>query len=67
MPLSSRRAIVWVISIVLAILGMLLTVWALGTTLERYSIANLSLLVISYGSLAWIWLDYFMKTDMLQK
>ena len=67
MPLSSRRAIVWVISIVLAILGTLQTVWALDTTLERYGYANLSLLVISYGSLAWIWLDYFMKTDMLQK
>lgn len=67
MTLSSKRAVVWMAAIFLGLLGAAMTVEILGTTYERYGYTNWVLLAVSYTGLLWIWLDYFMKTDMIQK
>jgi uncharacterized membrane protein YwaF len=41
-------------------------VLAFGTTLERFSVTNALLVVVSLGALAFIWLDYFLKTNYLR-
>lgn len=37
-----------------------------GTTPEKFAYSNVILLFLSTAALAAIWLDYFMKTDLLK-
>lgn len=65
MPLGSRRAIVWVVSITASILLSLGTVAVFNTTFEKYGVINMFVLGVGYFGVLWVWLDYFLKTDML--
>ena len=72
----AKRVGVWVISIAVGIAAGYATVAAFGTSVDRYAvdlnfgildilINNFTFLCLSYASLIWIWLDYFLDTDML--
>ena len=72
----AKRVVVWVISIAVCIAAGYATVAAFGTSMDRYAvdlnfgildilINNFTFLCLSYASLIWIWLDYFLDTDML--
>jgi hypothetical protein len=39
---------------------------AFGTTLERFSVVNGFLVTASLSAVAFIWLDYFLKTNYLR-
>lgn len=67
MPLGTRRAIVWILSVVLGVASAIGTVLAFGTTFERYGFANIAVLAVGYFGVLWIWLDFFLKSDMLPK
>lgn len=72
----SRRIIVWVLSSGIGVAGAFGTVAAFGTTVEKYAvdlnfglldiiINNFFFLFLAYAALAWIWLDYILKTKFL--
>ena len=72
----AKRVVVWVISVVVGMAAGYATVAAFGTSVDRYAvdlnfgvldvlINNFAFLCLAYASLIWIWLDYFLGTDML--
>lgn len=75
--LIGKRVFVWVLSIAIGISGAFATVAAFGTTVERYAVKlnfgwldlivnNFFFLGLAYAALAWIWLDYILKTQILR-
>lgn len=73
-----KRVIVWVLPIVIGVAGALATVSAFGTTVNKYAvnlnfgwldliINNFFFLCLAYATLAWIWLDYFLKTKIMSE
>ena len=71
-----KRVVVWVISIAVGMTAGYATLAAFGTSVGHYAvdlnfgildvlINNFTFLCLSYASLIWIWLDYFLGTDML--
>jgi|TARA_B110000263_G_C15271234_1_gene493602 hypothetical protein len=72
----AKRVVVWVISVAVGMAAGYATVAAFGTSVDYYAvdlnfgfldvlINNFAFLCLSYASLIWIWLDYFLGTDML--
>ena len=72
----AKRTVVWVISVAVGMAAGYATVAAFGTSVDRYAvdlnfgvldvlINNFAFLCLAYASLIWIWLDYFLGTDML--
>lgn len=64
--MSVRRTIVWVVSGLTgtAAVGGVLIVFS--TTLAKFSFANALLVFLSIGSLAFIWLDFILRTQYLR-
>ena len=67
-----RRTIVWTISTIVGLAGSAAIVFLVfQTTLAKYRIwfdGDLAVFqALAIFSLAWIWLDYFLGTDMLPK
>ncbi len=63
--MSTKRALVWVISIGLGVILSFLTVYLFDTTIEKFIVGNFAMLIISIAAFFWIWLDYFLGTEML--
>ncbi|MGA9532370.1 MAG: hypothetical protein WBR18_06605 [Anaerolineales bacterium] len=63
--MTVRRSIVWVISVVFGVAVTYGTIAFFGTTLARFSISNALLVFFSIGSLAFIWLDFILRTQYL--
>ena len=64
--MSIRRTIVWIVSTLAgaaAVGGVLI---AFSTTLAKFSTANALLVFLSIGSLAFIWLDFVLRTQYLR-
>jgi hypothetical protein len=64
--MNIRRAIVWGISIIFGAISAVGVLLVFNTTIEKFSITGLVLIFLSLGSLAFIWLDYFLRTDYLR-
>ncbi len=66
--MQSKRVILWIVS---ALFGAAITAGIIfvgfGTTPERFAYSNVLLLFLSFGAIAFIWLDYFLKTDYLKR
>ncbi|HRE27038.1 MAG TPA: hypothetical protein PK954_10425 [Anaerolineales bacterium] len=66
--MQSKRLILWIVS---ALFGAAMTVAIVyvgfATTPERFAYSNVLLLFLSFGAIAFIWLDYFLKTDYLKR
>ncbi len=63
--MSTKRAIVWVVSVVLGVALSYLTIYLFDTTIEKFIAGNFAMLIISIAAFFWIWLDYFLGTKML--
>ncbi|HSB90858.1 MAG TPA: hypothetical protein VLD63_12625 [Anaerolineales bacterium] len=61
-----RRAIVWVISLGVGTASVVGVLLAFGTTLPKFSYSNALLVFLSIGSLAFIWLDFILRTQYLR-
>ncbi len=65
--MQSKRVILWVLS---ALFGAAVTAGIIyvgfATTPERFAYSNVLLLFLSFGAVAFIWLDYLLKTDYLK-
>lgn len=64
--MNIRRAIVWGISIIFGAISVVGVLIMFGTTLDKFSITGALLIFLSLGSFAFIWLDFFLKTDYLR-
>jgi hypothetical protein len=63
--MQMRRFIVWTVSIVLGLASAVGTLAFFDTTIEKFAMANLILVFVSIAGFAFIWLDYFLKTEYL--
>jgi len=61
-----RRAAVWTISLVVGLATCVGVILAFDTTLDKFSLSNALLICLAFGSLSFIWLDYFLKTQYLR-
>jgi len=63
--MTGRRVAVWILSALIGAAGAAGIILAFRTTLERFSYANA--LFLALGALAFIWLDYLLKTSYLRR
>lgn len=61
-----RRILVWAVSIIAGIAGVFVAIAAFKTTLSNFSWSNILLVFLACGSLGFIWMDYFLKTQYLR-
>jgi hypothetical protein len=64
--MSTRRILVWALSALFGVAATFGVIRAFGTTIEHFSFTSAALVVVSMASLAFIWLDYFLKTQYLR-
>ncbi len=62
----ARRILVWAVSVALGVAGVFAVIAAFKTTLSNFSWSNILLVFLAFGSLAFIWMDYFLKTQYLR-
>jgi hypothetical protein len=62
----ARRVIVWILSTLAGAASVAGTLLVFGTTLEKFSFTNALLVFVSIGSLAFIWLDFVLRTQYLR-
>lgn len=65
--MGTRRTIVWIGSAVVGVISTVGVIAAFGTTPEKFSYSNVVLFFLSMAAVAFIWLDYFMKTGFLKR
>lgn len=63
--MQMRRFTVWSISIVLGVAATVGALLLFNTTIERFALSNTILVFLSAAGFAFIWLDYFLKTEYL--
>jgi hypothetical protein len=64
--MNIRRALVWITSALVGLVSSVAIIAFFGTTLEKFSLANAVLVFLGMGSVAFIWLDYFLRTQYLR-
>jgi hypothetical protein len=64
--MTIRRIIVWVASIIFGVATTLGILFFFDTTVKKFLPGNTVLVFFAAGSLAFIWLDYILKTDYLR-
>jgi len=64
--MNVRRAIVWVFSMVFGFVSAAGVILVFGTTLEKFSVVNAFLVFVSFAALAFIWLDFILRTEYLR-
>ena len=64
--MNFRRTLLWVISAVIGVVSTAGVILLFGTTLDKFSTANTVLVFLSTGSIAFIWLDYILRTQYLR-
>ena len=64
--MSVRRIIVWIVSVGAGAVSVAGVLMVFGTTLTKFSFTNALLVFLSIGSLAFIWLDFVLRTRYLR-
>ncbi len=64
--MNFRRTLLWVISIGVGLLSTVGVILLFGTTFDKFSLVNTVLVFLSTGSIAFIWLDYILRTQYLR-
>ncbi|MFN2147703.1 MAG: hypothetical protein ACK2T2_04875 [Anaerolineales bacterium] len=64
--MNARRLIVWATSLVFGLISTIGIILIFGTTLEKFTPANAVLVFLSSGGIAFIWLDYLLRTQYLR-
>lgn len=64
--MTARRVIVWFASTVFGLVSAVGVILAFQTTLAKFSVVNAFLVFISFGALAFIWLDFILSTKYLR-
>ena len=64
--MATRRTIVWILSTILGAILASGTIMIFNKSLNNLSFGSTLLIFISFTSLAFLWLDYFFKTEYLR-
>jgi uncharacterized membrane protein YwaF len=64
--MNARRVIVWAVSLIFGLISTVGIILIFGTTLAKFSIANAVLVFLSSAAIAFIWLDYLLRTQYLR-
>jgi uncharacterized membrane protein YwaF len=64
--MTARRLLVWFASTVFGLVSAVGVILAFQTTLEKFSVVNAFLVFVSFGALAFIWLDFILSTKYLR-
>lgn len=64
--MNTRRTIVWVLALLFGAVSSVATIFLFGTTLERFTLINAVLVFLGMGSIAFIWLDWILRTRFLE-
>jgi hypothetical protein len=60
--MAIRRMIVWVTSTLFGAVSVRITLWIFNTSTSPIPLTSTILIFLSFSSLSFIWLDYFLKT-----
>lgn len=64
--MKTRRTIVWLLALLVGAVSSVATILLFGTTLERFTLINALLVFLGVGSIAFIWLDWILRTRFLE-
>ena len=64
--MTARRSIVWIISLSFGLISSIAVIFLFDTTIEKFSIGNALLVFLSTAGLAFIWLDFILRTEYLK-
>lgn len=64
--MKTRRTIVWLLALLVGAVSSVATILLFGTTLERFTLINAVLVFLGVGSIAFIWLDWILRTRFLE-
>lgn len=64
--MNTRRTIVWLLALLFGAVSSVATILLFGTTLERFTLINAVLVFLGMGSIAFIWLDWILRTRFLE-
>ncbi len=64
--MNVRRVIVWIASITFGLVNAAAVILFFHTTLEKFSPVNAFLVFLSFAALAFIWLDFILRTKYLR-
>lgn len=64
--MRTRRTIVWIVSAIVGLVSSAGVILLFGTTLQRFTVVNALLVFLGMGSIAFIWLDWILRTKFLQ-
>jgi hypothetical protein len=64
--MGTRRTIVWIISLLFGLISTAGVIFLFQTSIDKFSIGNAILVFFAAGSLAFIWLDYVLRTQYLR-
>ncbi len=64
--MGTRRTIVWLISLLFGLISTAGVIFLFRTSIDKFSLGNAILVFFATGSLAFIWLDYVLRTEYLR-
>lgn len=64
--MGTRRTIVWLISLLFGLISTAGVIFLFQTSIDKFSLGNAILVFFATGSLAFIWLDYVLRTEYLR-
>jgi uncharacterized membrane protein len=64
--MTIRRMIVWISSVISGAISVSITILIFSSLNTHLPLASSILIFLSFSSLAFIWLDYFLKTKYLR-
>jgi hypothetical protein len=64
--MAIRRIIVGIMSTAIGVISASITVLIFSNIVSQLSLASTTLIFLSFGGLAFIWLDYFLNTEFFR-
>lgn len=61
-----RRTIVWIISVLFGLIATAGVLFLFQTTIDKFTVGNAILIFSAAGGLAFVWLDYVLRTEYLR-
>ena len=64
--MGTRRTIVWIISLLSGLIATVGVIFIFQTTIDKFTVGNAILVFCAAGGLAFVWLDYVLRTEYLR-
>jgi hypothetical protein len=64
--MAARRVINWVISLSVGLISTIVIIQLFDTSLDKFTLGNAVLVFLSTAGIAFIWLDFILRTNYLR-